>query len=116
MQYNIDYIKKETQSEAKVLLLRKCDYINPWQMAINEVADIDVTYIDVHKSINNNKQFPMVGPYYLCVTSELCHYFNTFIFRVPLCFRPSWYVYKYKLEEKKLNQKVRRLKKRLLGD
>lgn len=103
-------------SEAKVLLLRKCDYINPWQMAINEVASADVTYIDVHKSINNNKQFPMVGPYYLCVTSELCHYFNTFIFRVPLCFRPSWYVYKYKLEEKKLYQKVRRLKKRLLGD
>jgi len=91
----------------KAVLLRKANVINVWQAAINEIADLDVTYIDAHKSIRTNRQFPMIGPFYMCITPHLERYVGQPIFRIPVCLRPSWFRYKYQIDSTLFYRKSR---------
>lgn len=89
-----------------VVLIKKCDIFNQWQFAVNGIADLNVTYIDAHRSIRTNKQFPMIGPFYLCITQELERYAGRRFLRVPFFLSISWYIYKYQIKNKCWYQKI----------
>ena len=75
----------------KLILLRKSYYVNGYQSVINEVADLDVTYIDVHRSLPQMQYAAMYGPFYLCITPELERFVGHKIPHWPLWMRPSWW-------------------------
>lgn len=68
----------------KVCIIRKCSYLNEYQFMINQMASLDVTYIDSHLSICIDKSNKWLGPFFLYVNNNLLHYagiphvFNSF--------------------------------------
>lgn len=76
----------------KVTILRKADYANSYQMMINECANLDVTYIDVHHSSKANKIQPWHGPFYLCITKYLAEYLNWHYY-IPYWAHLSYWIY-----------------------
>lgn len=99
----------------KVTLIRKVDLFNAWQLAINEIADLDVSYVDAHNSVRTNEKFPMIGPFYVCITKELERYVGRYILHLPLILRPSWYMYKYRLDENPFLLKFQRIYKKFFN-
>lgn len=79
--------------QTKVIILRKADYANSYQIMINEFAKLDVTYIDVHHSSKADKQQPWHGPFYMYVSPYLCKYFRLW-YRKPYWLDPLYWVYK----------------------
>lgn len=87
--HNAIFCKPQT----KLILLRKSYYINGYQAVINEIADLDVTYIDAHNSIPFYQYTKVGGPFYMCITPELERFIGHKIFHLPLWMRPSWWWY-----------------------
>lgn len=54
----------------KVIILRKCEEINEYQSAINQMRNLDVTYVDCHLSVLTNPVIPSGGPFF-CYANEL---------------------------------------------
>lgn len=75
--HNSIFCRPNTQ----VYILRKADYCNLYQVMIDEMMELDVTYIDVHRSVNVNKKLPMWGPFYLYPSRALHRCFNKFFYR-----------------------------------
>ena len=87
--HNVVFCRPKTS----VVILRKANYVNQHQLVINEVADIDVIYIDANCSCFA-KGHEGIGPYYLCVTDGLKKYLHvdkSFGFPVILC--PDFWLY-----------------------
>jgi len=76
-----------------VVILRKADYINTYQVAINEVANINATYIDANYSKVDDNRWPWAGPFFLYVTPQLLKYLGS-SFVVPYVLNPKywWYI------------------------
>ena len=87
--HNSIFCNKDT----KVIILRKADYANSFQLMINEIADLDVLYIDVHHSSIVNPTEPHHGPFYLTITRQLARYLGIRLY-LPYWLKPSYYVYK----------------------
>ena len=95
----------------KVIILRKADWVNTYQIMINKAAALDVTYIDVHHSLRNNAVQPWAGPFYLCVTKYLENYVGHKIPHKSLWIRKDWLWYyfgKYKVAHS-INSLIHRL-------
>lgn len=61
--------------DAEVVIVRKASYINGYQPVINEVRDLNVTYIDANCSnILWDKKSPWSGPFFLYVNDNLARY------------------------------------------
>lgn len=60
---------------AKLVLLRKYDRVNSYQMTINQVRDLDVHYVDVGRPVmfvdNENRS---AGPFFMYVTKQLADF------------------------------------------
>jgi len=78
----------------KLYLIRKSNYVNGYQTIINEIADLDVTYIDAHCSLPEVQYAAMYGPFYMCVTPELERFVGHRITHLPRWLHPSWWWYK----------------------
>lgn len=78
----------------KVVILRKADYVNEYQLAINEMRSLDVTYVDVHHSVPPYPNSIMIGPFYLYITKELQRFAGFYIPHLTYWMMPSywWYV------------------------
>ena len=78
----------------KVTILRKADYVNGYQLAINEMRSLDVTYVDIHHSVPPYPNSIMIGPFYLYITEELLRFAQFSILHLPYWMLPSywWYV------------------------
>lgn len=76
--------------QTKIELIRKCNRLNFHQLMINEAAQLDVTYIDANKSVVIDERMPLHGPFYLCITKELRHFYNK-----PLLYTPYWLCFSY---------------------
>lgn len=76
--------------QTKIELVRKCNRLNFHQLMINEAAQLDVTYIDANKSVVIDERMPLHGPFYLCITKELRHFYNK-----PLLYTPYWLCFSY---------------------
>ena len=59
----------------EAILLRKADFINGYQVMINEMRKIKVTYIDAHHTIKKKNQ-PWSGPFFLWETKYFNSYFG----------------------------------------
>lgn len=81
------------QKGTKVVIVRKCYDVNKYQMAVNEVADVDVDYIDSHHSTKVPKDAPWVGPFYLYPNSNLLSWSHIGLFVWPHYARLSWFLY-----------------------
>ena len=88
--HNAIFCKPHTSVE----IIRKADYVNYYQLVINEVADLDVTYIDAHHTTppygDNHVWF---GPFYMCVTSYLKRWSQLNICYVPYFFKATYWWY-----------------------
>ena len=79
--------------KTNVVILCKANYENGYQEVINDYADLNVTYIESHKSIMASKEAPWGGPFYLCVTKYLENYLGRHIPHVPYWLKPSYWKY-----------------------
>lgn len=80
--------------KTSVVILRKANYVNQHQLVVNEVADVNVTYIDANYSCFVGKGHEAEGPYYLCVTDELRDYLHVAKgFRLPTFLRFDFGIY-----------------------
>lgn len=77
----------------EVAILRKADYANSYQLMINKLAQLNITYIDIHHSSRADKLQPWHGPFYMCVTTYLAKYLD-FYFYLPYWLHVSYWVYK----------------------
>lgn len=77
----------------EVVILCKANYNNDYQNVINEYADLNVTYVESHKSVMASKDAPWSGPFYLCVTKYLERYIGHPIVHVPYWLKPSYWKY-----------------------
>ena len=95
-----------------VVIVRKCNDVNKYQMAVNEIADVNVTYIDAHHSTKVPKDAPWVGPFYLYINNKLEEYYGFKIFHFPRVLTFSWWLYYY--YDSALLKRLKRLKNRIL--
>ena len=56
---------------AELIIIRKADLLNTYQLMINDMKNLHCTYIDCHLSIFNDKKYPYVGPFFLYVNNNL---------------------------------------------
>jgi hypothetical protein len=61
---------------ANLILLRKAPYLTGYQLAINEMKKLNVTYIDAHLSAFVDKDSPWEGPFFMYVNSNLIRFAN----------------------------------------
>ena len=82
------------QPGTRITILRKADYVNNYQLAINEMRSLDVTYVDIHHSVPPYPKSITIGPFYLCVTQNLERFVGRRIPHLPYWMLPSywWFV------------------------
>lgn len=81
------------KSGTHVTIINKANYLNCHQVTINEIADLNVTYVEAHHSIKAEKEHPWWGPFYLCVNKYLEHYVGHRVVHLPYWLRPSYWAY-----------------------
>lgn len=59
---------------ASLAIVRKADYFNSYQAALNQLRDLDVTYIDAHRSVMNPRKRPFEGPFFMYVSPHLARF------------------------------------------
>ena len=67
------------RSGAKLILLRKYDRVNLYQMTINQVKSLNVDYVDVYGTLNwafVNSNQRGEGPFFVYVTKMLANYLD----------------------------------------
>ncbi len=74
-------------------ILCKARYLNFHQVAINQFADLNITYVETNASFKAKKEAPWHGPFYLCITHYLERYFGCVICHVPYWLRISFWKY-----------------------
>lgn len=79
-------------SGTKVVILQKSNYFNEYQLFINELAGLQVVYVNAHHSVRVHKKYLFAGPFYICFTKELKSYLKI-KFAWPYFLRPSYYLY-----------------------
>lgn len=78
---------------AELIVLQKADYLNDYQMLINEISDLRVTYIPAHSSTRVSKEMPWVGPFYLNITPQLRAWSGLPLKEVPVILQPAYWKY-----------------------
>lgn len=76
-----------------IVLIKKCNWISMHQLVVNEVAKLNVTYIDAHHSCFCDKKEPWHGPFFMCITKELQNYVGHRILHIPYFLSPSFFIY-----------------------
>lgn len=76
-----------------VTIIVKANYLNFHQVMINELADLDVTYVQAHHSSRANRDYPWWGPFYLCINRYLERYAGISIPHLPYWLQPSYWEY-----------------------
>lgn len=59
---------------SELVIIRKADYINEYQPPINQLRDLQVTYIDANWSCLVDSRYPFSGPFFMYCTSELAEF------------------------------------------
>lgn len=103
---SISHISLYCKPKTDVVILRKCRWVNGYQIAINEIADLNVTYIDAHQSDNVNTEAPYFGPFYMCVNANIEHALHIHFFYLPYWMKISWWWYMNK--NRKIVKKILR--------
>lgn len=78
---------------SKLVILKKADYINYYQEAINDMVGLSVTYICCHHSNWCHPVWYYLGPFYMCVTSDLKNYLKMESLSLPFWLDPIYWYY-----------------------
>jgi capsular polysaccharide biosynthesis protein len=89
----------------KVIIINKANYLNEHQVMINELADLDVTYIQAHHSTLADPERLPWGPFFLYPTKYLRRFFGYKTPGLPYWLSKDYWSYYFGL-----NPKTRRLK------
>ena len=89
------------------------NFCNKYQMAVNEVSDVNVTYIDAHNSTKAPNEAPWVGPFFLYNNEQLLKWNGSFFINFPLWMRPIWWLYKN--QDKNIVRRAMRLHAKLIN-
>lgn len=79
--------------DSELIILQKADYVNDYQLMINEISDLRVTYIPVHHSTQVNQEMPWGGPFYLCLTPQLKTWSRLSLHILPVGLQPLYWKY-----------------------
>lgn len=77
--------------ETELVILRKSDYINTYQSALDAMNSLNVSYIDAHHTVNVSD--PWVGPFFIWRTKYLNEYFGETIKEKSRWLCNMWYKY-----------------------
>lgn len=90
---SIAHIVGFCRPQTNVTIVCKANYLNFHQVAMNQIGNVNVKYVQAHHSHKMGKEIPWYGPFYLCVT----HYFENYLgYRIPhwpFWMRPSFWKY-----------------------
>lgn len=81
------------QAHTKITVLMKADFLVENQIVSDQIADMDVTYVSIHRSFFAGEKDPWHGPFLYCVTNNLERYIGHKIPHVPLFLRKDFYMY-----------------------
>lgn len=87
---------------AELILLRKSDYVNTYQSAINAMNSLNVSYVDAHHTINVRD--PWVGPFFLWRTRFLNACLGDTVKEESVWFHTKWYKYLFRVVKEKMRQ------------
>lgn len=79
--------------DSELIILQKADYVNDYQLMINEISDLRVTYIPAHHSTLVNQEMPWGGPFYLCLTPQLKAWSGLSLRILPVGLQPQYWKY-----------------------
>lgn len=97
--HNVLFCKRNTD----VIIVRKVNRINYHQLILNEIAGVNVTFIDANCSYVFDEKMPLDGPFYLCKNKLLESFCDVRIKCYPLRLKPSYWWYcmtRYKIVRK----------------
>ncbi len=80
-------------SDAEVVILLKSDYVNSYQMMINDLVSYKLKYVSANHTIRHRK--PWAGPFYLSITPQVCDFMNIPRRKDLFWLRPDWYAYMF---------------------
>lgn len=83
--------------QTRIIVLSKVRWVNPHQLCINAYADLNVTYIEAHRSNRADINRPWLGPFYLCVTPYLEQFIGHKVWHLPDEIRPDYWKYTRKI-------------------
>lgn len=81
------------RANTNVVIVRKVNRLNYHQLIINDVAEVDVTYIDANVSYVYDETQPLDGPFYLCQNKNLENYSHYKLKTFPIVLKPSFWWY-----------------------
>lgn len=90
---SVAHIAVFCRPQTKLFIFCKARYLNFHQVAINQVGNLDVTYIEAHHSLKMSKDIPWYGPFYLCVTKYFEDFLEYKVPHVPFFLRLSFWKY-----------------------
>lgn len=96
----------------EVTILRKADYVNSYQIMINEMANLNVTYIDANRTVDSHPNSKWDGPFYLDVTKELKTYLGIHRHYLPYFLRADFLMYLMSVLMRRLKSTAMRFVKR----
>ncbi len=64
------------QDGAQVILIPRANYLTGYQLAIDEVSDLNINYIDSSLSLLVDKNCPCNGPFYYYISDKLYNFFE----------------------------------------
>ena len=64
------------QNGGKVILIPRANYLTGYQLAIDEVSDLNINYIDSSLSLLVDKNCPWNGPFYYYISDKLYDFFG----------------------------------------
>ncbi len=70
--HNIIFLRDRT----KVFLIPRADFITEYQLALDQIHDLDITYIDSSLSLYVSRERSWEGPFYYIVSNNLYKCFN----------------------------------------
>lgn len=77
----------------KITVLMKADFLVENQIVSDQIAELDVTYVGVHRSFFVGKNDPWHGPFLFCITNNLERYVGHKIPHVPFFLRKDFFLY-----------------------
>ena len=90
---SISHLSMFCKPKTCVILINKANYLNYHQIMINELADLNVTYIEANHSTKAHKVYPWWGPFYLCITPFFESFLKRKVFHFPYWVRFSYWKY-----------------------
>lgn len=103
---SVAHISLFCKPETKVTIINKANYLNEHQVMINELADLDVTYVQAHRSTLTNPQCKWLGPFFLYPTHYLRRFFGYSTPGLPFWLSKDYWSYYFGL-----NPRTRHIKK-----